>query len=156
MPVDPKSLNDADALCQLMTNAERLGDTALARSCRARIFELAGINYEDPIDRGLWSAIVAYEDTLLRKHGKKQQASYTRRKVKEKGAITTLSDWCLGTRSTSGFEALVKDGLVEFTGEYVVLQNEGRFPREVVEAARARLADYEIDLPGVVSLSNRG
>lgn len=142
MAADPTTMTDAGDVRQLLMNAERLGAPDLARACQRRLYELGGRDVEDPIERRLWQAVAAYEETLHRKHGKPQKASYTRRKIAAKGAIATLSDWALDTKVTPGFEALMEGGMPEFTGEYVVVEFADHFPPNVVEAAKARLAAH--------------
>jgi hypothetical protein len=139
MAADPTSMNDPTAVSQLLANAQRLDAHDLVLACKRRLFELAGMNYSDPIERRLWQAVAAYEEALRKKHGRAQQASYTRRKIKAKGAIQTLTDWALDPKVTPGFEALIAEGLPEFTGEYVVLEHAEHFPAEAVAAARLKL-----------------
>ena len=147
MAADPTTMTDAKDVRTLMMNAERLNAPELARACQRRLYELAGIDVDDPIERRLWQAVAAYEETLHRKHGKARRASYTRRKIATKGAIATLTDWAMDTKVTPGFEALMEDGLAEFTGEYVVVEYADHFPPEAVEAAKARLAEHAVKVP---------
>jgi len=107
-----------------------------------------GINYDDELTRRLWQAVTAYEETLRTKHGRAQQASYTRRKIAAKGVVATLTDWALHTGTTPGFETLVDNGMADFTGEYIVVQFADRFEPHVVAAARRRLTDRGVRLPG--------
>lgn len=147
MAADPTTMTDPKRVQQLMANAEKMGETGLARMCLRRLYELGGINYDDPVTRRLWQAVTAYEETLRRKHGKSQRASYTRRKIAEKGPIVTLSDWALDKKVTPGFEALIEAGMAEFTGEYVVIEYASSFDSHVVAAARKRLEDFGVALP---------
>jgi hypothetical protein len=144
MSVDPNTISDPEKLRRLLANAVRLSRDDVARDCRRRIFELAGVNTQDPIEARLWQAVAAYEELLREKHGRQQRASYTRRKIEQKGAVQTLTDWAIDPKVTPGFEALVKNGLAEFTGEYVVLEYEDRFPAQAVEAARKKLGAHGI------------
>lgn len=146
MAVDPAKMTDAAAVRRLMVNAERLERPDIVKACQRRIFELAGENVGDPLEKRLWQMVAAYEEILFQKHGKAQQASYTRRKIKNKGVIATLTDWAKSPKLTPGFEALVANGLAEFTGEYVVIQFADRFPSEVVDAARAKLNLLDVDI----------
>jgi hypothetical protein len=97
---DPTTMTDPKRVQQLMANAEKMGETGLARMCLRRLYELGGLDHDDPITRRLWQAVTACEETLRRKHGKSQRASYTRRKIADKGAIVTLSDWALDNKVT--------------------------------------------------------
>lgn len=139
MDPDPKILKTVDSVRRLKANAERLGRTDIVKACLERIFELEGADITDPIEKRLWQAVAAYEQTLYEKHGKAVKASYTRRKIKAKGAIRTLSDWAEDPKVTPGFEALVEAGQARFTGEYVVLEFASSFNEKVVKAAREKL-----------------
>lgn len=147
MAADPKAIDDPKRVRQLMVNAQARGETALVQACQRRLYELGGANYDDPVERRLWQAVTAYEETLQVKHGRKQPAAYTRRKIAAKGAIATLTDWALDADVTPGFTALVESGMAEFTGEYVVVEFADRFAPEAVAAARKRLADHGVALP---------
>lgn len=143
---DPNVMKDVEAVRRLLANATRLKRDDIANACRIRIYELSGCDYEDPIERRLWQAVSAYEETLREKHGRKQQASYTRRKIASKGALQTLTDWALDPNVTPGFEALVAANAARFTGEYVVVEFADRFPAEAVHAAQAKLAAYGVEI----------
>ena len=147
MAADPNNITDPKKLQQLMANAEARGETGLARMCLRRMYELGGADHDDPVTKRLWQAVTAYEETLRRKHGKSQRASYTRRKIEAKGPVVTLSDWALDKKVTPGFEALIEAGMAEFTGEYVVVEHAGRFEPHVVAAARKRLEEHGVMLP---------
>ena len=94
--------------------------------------------------------MAAYEQTLREKHGRKQPAAYTRRKIAAKGAVQTLTDWALEKNVTPGFEALVRSGSAEFTGEYVVVEFSERFSPEAVTAAKKKLTDHGVEFPRAV------
>ena len=143
---DPNEMNDVEAVRRLLANAVRLKREDIANACRIRIYELSSHDYEDPIERRLWQAVTAYEETLREKHGRKQQASYTRRKIAAKGALQTLTDWALDPKVTPGFEALVAANAAEFTGEYVVVEYAEKFPVEAVRAAKKKLRMYGVEV----------
>ena len=147
MALDPASLNDIAAVRRLLANAQRLNRQDIACACRIRIYELSGVNHDDPVERRLWQAVAAYEETLRDKHGRNQPAAYTRRKIAAKGAVQTLTDWALDPNVTPGFEALVAANAARFTGEYVVVEFADRFPPEAVTAARKKLQSYDVDMP---------
>ncbi|KZK75751.1 hypothetical protein PsAD46_05487 [Pseudovibrio sp. Ad46] len=147
MPADPRTMTDPVSLRVLLENAKRLNRDDIADACRERLYELEGIDHDDPIERRLWQAVAAYEETLREKHGRKQKASYTRRKIASKGAIQTLTDWALDNKVTPGFMALVEGGAARFTGEYVVLEFADKFSQAAVDAAREKLLAYGIRFP---------
>lgn len=147
MALDPATMTDASSVRRLLANAVRLNEDSIAQACRKRLYELEIPEVSDPIEQRLWQAVAAYEQTLREKHGRKQTAAYTRRKIAAKGAVQTLTDWALDKNATPGFEALVKSGSAEFTGEYVVVEFADRFPPEAVAAAKKKLIDYSVELP---------
>ena len=51
---------------------------------------------------------------------------------------------------TPGFEALVRSGSAEFTGEYVVVEFSERFSPEAVTAAKKKLTDHGVEFPRAV------
>tara|TARA_R100001132_G_C3274295_1_gene96483 strand:+ start:1723 stop:2283 length:561 start_codon:yes stop_codon:yes gene_type:complete len=141
---DPNEMGDVEAVRRLLANAVRLKREDIANACRIRIYELSGRDYEDPIERRLWQAVTAYEEALREKHGRNQQASYTRRKIAAKGALQTLADWALDPKITPGFKALVAADAAKFTGEYIVVEYAERFPAEAVQAAQSKLEAYGV------------
>ena len=123
----------------LMANAERLGEDEVVKRCKKRIFEIAGNEGKTEIEIRLFQALAAYEEILREKHNKAVRANYTKRKIQNKGAIQTLTDWALDKKVTPGFEALVSQGLEDFTGEKIVIDFAEEFPVEVVESASIKL-----------------
>ena len=123
----------------LMANAERLGDDEVVKRCKKRIFEIAGNEGKTEIEIRLFQALAAYEEILREKHNKAVRANYTKRKIQNKGAIQTLTDWALDKKVTPGFEALVSQGLEDFTGEKIVIDFAEEFPVEVVDSASIKL-----------------
>ncbi|MDA7760001.1 hypothetical protein N8935_07120 [Amylibacter sp.] len=123
----------------LMANAERLGGDEVVKRCKKRIFEIAGNEGKTEIEIRLFQALAAYEEILREKHNKAVRANYTKRKIQNKGAIQTLTDWALDKKVTPGFEALVSQGLEDFTGEKIVIDFAEEFPVEVVDSASIKL-----------------
>ena len=129
---------DVSRIRSFMANAERLGEVELVLKCKQRIFELAGGDGNSEIEKRLFQALAAYEEILLEKHGRAVKATYTKRKIRDKGVIATLTDWALYNKVTPGFEALVSQGLEDFTGEKIVIDFADEFPAEVVDAAKRK------------------
>lgn len=131
----------------MMKNAADRGEAGLVHACKRRLFELGGVDIDDPVERRLAEAVAALEETYREKHGRAQPAGYTRRKIAKDGAVATLSGWALKKDVTPGFVSLVEAGMAEFTGEYVVAEFPDRFEPHVVAAARKRLAEHGVKLP---------
>jgi len=116
-----------------------------------RFCELVGTENNDPSDpliRDFYETLAAYEQLLTEKNGRTTAASRTRQKIDNKGVHQSLIEWTRGKAETNGFKLLVEKGLPEFTGEYLVVRYADRFPNDVVELARKRLAEHCIKIPG--------
>ena len=142
-----KAIQDYDSvddLKRLMVNAKRLGNEDFYNQAFKRRCELEGIDHDDPLHRDFYEVLAAYEQLLEEKHGRKQPAGYTRRKLKEKGVEQCLIDWALDDKETDGFQTLLERGMLELTGEYVVTKYPSRFDPTVLAAAEARLERYRL------------
>lgn len=146
MVLDPMKMDDPEKIRNLMKNAEGKAPE-IVTACKRRLFQLSGRDYDDPIERRIWEAVAALEEILSAKNGRRQAAGYTRRKIRETGAIKTLSDWALSPKETEGFVALINDGLAEFTGEFIIMEHPDRFDDAVLVAARERLERHGVSLP---------
>lgn len=73
MPPDPSKMDDVDTVRRLMANAKRLGNEEVTSACRIRIYELSGSDTTDPLERRLWQAVAAYEETSGRNTGANSQ-----------------------------------------------------------------------------------
>ena len=138
--VDPRKLQNV-----MDNNAKEGGNEELWELAFRRKAELAGQNYDDPLERDFWSMIEVYEILLYEEHEKNVKASRTRQKINNKGFMQCLIDWAKSPQSTQGFQTLIKRKLHDLTGEYLVLKYADRFDKEVVEAARKRLLDEGVD-----------
>jgi hypothetical protein len=138
---------DPGSLRTIMANAKRLGQDEIWRRAFRRLCALDGLDQTDPLHRDFYETLAAYEQLLTEKNGRTTKASYTRRKLKNKGVMQCLEDWAISTAPTEGFGLLIENGLVELTGEYLVLRYPDRFSRQAVEAARARLSGFGVALP---------
>ncbi|OFW96845.1 MAG: hypothetical protein A3D94_14280 [Alphaproteobacteria bacterium RIFCSPHIGHO2_12_FULL_66_14] len=131
---------DPVALRTLMENARRLGRDDIWREAFRRLCTLEGADQTDPLHRDFYQTLAAYEQLLTQKNGRATRASRTRLKLKSKGVVQCLEDWALSKTPTEGYELLVANGLVEMTGETLVLKYPEQFSEGAVAAAKARLA----------------
>ena len=138
-PAKIERLVDREALRNLMDNAKRLERDDVYWLAFKQLCSLEGITYDDPLERGFYDMLNAYEQLLTEKNGRTTKATRTRQKLKNKGVQQCLVDWALGP-PTDGFKLLVEKGLPELTAEYLVVKYAKRFPEAVVKAARERLA----------------
>ena len=93
-------------------------------------------------------AIFAYERTLFKKHGKKQRAAYTWRKVRNEGIIASVEAIVLGEKETLGFRALAEEGMLDMAFESVILKHPEVFSKEAVERSRGRLDEWKSNAAG--------
>jgi len=116
-----------------------------------RMCELLGSENGDPNDplvKDFYKTLAAYEQLLTEKNnGRSTPASRTRQKIANKGVHQSLIEWTQGKAETDGFKLLVKAGLPEYTGEYLVARYSNRFPPEIVQLAHNRLASHNIPMP---------
>jgi hypothetical protein len=142
-----KSVAECRLVMQRARQQERpdVYDSVFRRMC-----QLVGSENDDPGDplvRDFYETLAAYEQLLTEKNGKTQPAHRTRQKIANKGVYESLVEWTRGKTETEGFKILVRAGLPEYTGEYLVVRYADRFPEDVVSLARERLAAHNIALP---------
>jgi len=130
---------DPTALRTIMENATRVGDNDISRRAFRRLCALEGLDQSDPLHRDFYETLAAYELLLTQKNGRTTKASRTRQKLKNKGVISCLEDWAISKAPTEGFELLVQHGLIELTGEYLVLKYPAHFSTTAVTTAKTRL-----------------
>jgi hypothetical protein len=146
-PVDPATLKDASKVENLMANARKQNETALADACFRRLCELRGEGFETPLERRFWSTVAAFEQLLSAKNGRKTVASRTRQKVARVGVKQILKDWALSVDPSDGFAQLVDAGQGDLAGEYIVVEFSPEFDAHVVQAALARLQKFGVTPP---------
>lgn len=139
--------DDPDAVRKLMANAKRLGNDEIWWRAFRHLCNLEGQGWEEPLEREFYQTLAAYEELLTQKNGRRTPASRTRQKLRNKGVVRCLEDWATMPKPTEGFELLVKNGLSELTGEYLVTKFHGRFSETAVTAASRRLEEYGIEPP---------
>ena len=137
------SYTSIDDLKKIMVNAKRQGREDVFLEALTRRCELEGLGYEDPVEREFLGVLAAYEEFLAERNGKTTIASYTRRKMRDKGIIRCLEDWAVASHETDGFQALMSKRLTHLTGEHIVLKYPTRFSPEAVAGARRRLAAHD-------------
>jgi hypothetical protein len=105
-----------------------------------RLCALDGIDQTDPLHCDFYETLAADEELLTEKNERKTRASRTRQKLKNKGVVQCLEDWAVGSARTEGFELLVENGMVELTGEYLVLKYPAPSSACACRPFRSRLA----------------
>lgn len=117
---------------------------ALAQQARRRGVELRAAAYgaKSKAEREALCAVYAYEEVLLKKHGRKTRASRTWRMIKSHGIIGAVERAVNRRHETAGYTALVEMGMQDFAFEAVVARYPELFSPEAVARARARMAEW--------------
>jgi len=123
----------------LMANARRLGRDDVWRDAFRRLCLLEGADQSDPLHRGFYEMLAAYEHLLSERNGRATRATPTRLKARTKGVVHVLEEWVTSKAPTETYELLVAKGMPELTGEHLVLKHPEQFSPEAVAAAKARV-----------------
>jgi FPC/CPF motif-containing protein YcgG len=121
----------------VMERARERNLPEIYKSAFRRLCTLVGNEKDDPSDplvADFYETLAAYEQLLAEKNNRATLASRTRQKIANKGIHQSLIEWTQGKTETNGFKLLV--------ARYA-----GRFPPDVVELARSRLASHGISIP---------
>jgi hypothetical protein len=121
-----------------MANAKRLGRDDVWRQAFRRFCELEGADQTDPLHRGFFEMLAAYEHLLSEKNARATRASPIRLRARTKGVVNCLEEWTTSKTPTEGYTLLTEKGFPEFTGEHLVLKHADRFSPAAVAAAKAR------------------
>lgn len=123
----------------LMANAKRLGRDDVWRDALRRFCVLEGADQTDPLHRGFFEMLAAYEHLLSERDTRATRASPIRIRARTKGVVYCLEEWTTSKTPTEGYELLTEKGFPEFTGERLVLKYADRFSPAAVAAAKARI-----------------
>ncbi len=112
----------------------------LAFAARKRSIELRSSAHgaSSEVERDCLAAIYAYEDVLSAKNSRKTRATRTWQMIKRHGIIETFERSVIRRENTSGYDALIEQGLEQFAYENVVLTHPDSFSEAAVERARQR------------------
>jgi len=129
---------------QIMRNAKRIGREDVYWEAFKRVCELEGLNHDDPLHRDFYSTLKAYEELLTEKNERTTKANRTRQKLARLGVVQCLEDWATNTRPVNCTKLLVENGLVQLTGEFLVLKYSDQFSDKAVKSANRRLKSVEM------------
>ena len=143
--LDPRVMTDPEKLRSLMVNARRKGREDIASECRIRLAELAGLPFEDVLEREFWMALTAAEEFKSAENGKTTRLSRTRQKYARVGARQVIEDLAINPKITEGFRILHENGRSDLTFEGVVLRHPEKFAEDVITAAKDKLLKNGVD-----------
>lgn len=131
---------DEGQLRTLMENARRMGREDIWRQAFDQLCSLEGAEETDPLAKAFYRTLAAYELLLTQKNRRATRATHTRLKLRNKGVVACLEDWALSKQAPESFDLLSANGMIELTGEQLVLTYPDRFTAEAIAGATARLA----------------
>jgi hypothetical protein len=100
---------------------------------------------DDPLESEFAVVMRALEEALSAESGTTKRLSRTRQKLNRVGVRQTLADLAMKPTPSTGFLKLVEFGMArELSAEALVLKYESEFEPAVVEAAKKRLAEYNL------------
>lgn len=105
--------------------------------------DLENKDINNPVIVKFWYMIAALEQIIFEKNGKANQAIRTRRKVKEHDEFYVLNDWAMNEKYQDGFIKLAQKGLLDLTGEAIVVSHPDQFEPEVVAAAQTKIHNFQ-------------
>lgn len=153
MKYDVEKLLTVEDCERVLDRAKAKGDEDFYAKVIERKCALAGLAFAecrhpaddptDPLVRAFYEMLGFREELLrVKHHGKKQQAAYTRRMVRDNGVMYCFTQWAdFGDRTSDGFEDFVAANMIDRTAEAIIVRFADRFPPKAVEQARQRLAD---------------
>lgn len=144
LALDPKTMADPAKIRAYLVNAKKQNRPDLVLQCQLRLAELAGLPFEDVLEREFWMAVTAAEELKTEENGKTIRLSRTRQKYARVGARKVIEDLAASPKITDGFRILADNDRPDLTFEGVVLRHHGRFDDLVVAAARQKLLNNGI------------
>lgn len=129
-------------------NAARLNQSELAKQARIRLLEIRAGQHGDlsPAERDCLQAVIAYEETLFRKNGRRTAASRTWQMIKRVGILAAAERAVSRPIETAGFRNLVEMGLQEYAFEAVILRHRDSFGPEAVRVSKERLEHLQTQI----------
>lgn len=124
-------------------NAIRLGRPDLADQARRHSIDLRTAEYGDAseVEKECIQAILAYEEVLSRKNGRRTRATRTWQMIKRRGILGAVERAVSRLTQTAGYELLVEMGLADFAFEAVILRYPEQFSEEAVVCSAARMRE---------------
>uniref|UniRef100_UPI000E716597 hypothetical protein n=1 Tax=Teichococcus vastitatis TaxID=2307076 RepID=UPI000E716597 len=120
---DLSRMTGPESLRRYMAYQEQQGRQDLYWAAFRRLCEIEGRAHDGPLETDFWRAIIAGEELLQRKHGKRVLLSRTRQKIGRVGILKTVEDLVQKKTASDGFALLVEGGLHDLTAEYLAIKH---------------------------------
>ena len=133
--------------CDIVAKNNETRNPALALAAKRKAVQLRADKFgaNNEVEKEALQAVYAYEETLFKKHGKRQRASRTWRMIKEKGIIPAVENTVTRKNETTGYQALLEMGMQDFAFEAVVCRHPEFFSSEALRCSKERLNKWQID-----------
>jgi len=127
-------------------NAVRLGRPDLADQARRHSIDLRAAEYGDAseVEKECIQAILAYEEVLSRKNGRRTRATRTWQMIKRRGILGAVERAVSRPAQTAGYELLAEMGLADFAFEAGLLRHPEQFSQEAVRCSRDRMRELDL------------
>jgi hypothetical protein len=136
---------DKGKLRNWMSNAKRHNRDDIYQAAFRQLCRIEGRNIDDPLESEFAVVMRALEEALSEESGTTKRLSRTRQKLNRVGVRQTLADLAMKSTPSTGFLKLVEFGMArELSAEALVLKYSNEFEPEVVDAAKKRLAEYNL------------
>jgi hypothetical protein len=136
---------DKAKLRNWMSNAKLHDRDDIYQAAFRQLCRIEGRNIDDPLESEFAVVMRALEEALSAESGTTKRLSRTRQKLNRVGVRQTLADLAMKPTPSTGFLKLVEFGMArELSAEALVLKYESEFEPAVVEAAKKRLAEYNL------------
>lgn len=114
--------------------AQRLRDLELQHALRLR-------RDANSLEERVFESVRVYRELLKHKHGRNQAAGYTEREIKTYGPREALIRTIRRGKKTDGLKTLAEHDRLDCAYEQIAIDFAHELPEDVVEKARATLAD---------------
>ena len=141
--------NDPQRLRVYMKNARARGADEVYDAAFHQLIQVQPSAQIGTVAHDVWRTIYAFEQLLREERGKTVLLSRTRQAIKNKGEVRTVTDLVLKRTASDGFNMLQERDLLKLSFEAIVVARSDHFPTDVVERARARLQEADMDLDGI-------
>lgn len=131
--------------CDILIERFQTSDPSFANEARRRKLDLlarggvARFGAQTDAELEALTAVLAYEEVLFVKHGRRVGASYTWRMIRNKGIIRAVESAVKKSHDPAGYALLQQMGLQHLSFESVVVRHPESFSAEALAIAQKRL-----------------
>ena len=120
------------------------GREDIAKQAKRKAIELRADEFGAKTDaeKEAIRAVVAYEEALSKKNGKRTRATRTWQMIERHGVIGAVERVVKRADNAAGYTVLVEMGLEEFAFEVVVINYPDLFSAKALDQAKSRLSSW--------------